>query len=120
MCIVKTPKISPTDAQAKVPEPTIIRNPYLDGVDPNTRSLRMGRSSLRIERGGGRGAPTPPPVHDTGPSTSPGSAVGTPAPRGRTPSLASRLVTGLIQSQGSGSRLQITPRRSMTDSIIGR
>lgn len=61
MCVVKTPKIKANDANAKPPEPTIIRNPFLDGLDPATKALRRGRSSLRIERGGaGRNGSTPP------------------------------------------------------------
>lgn len=71
MCIIKTPKIAPTDPTAKTPDPAVIRNPYLDGLDPKAKSLRTGRSSLRIERGGGRGTP-PPPVHDTTPRAGPG------------------------------------------------
>lgn len=50
MCIVKTPRIDP--ATNKVPEPTVIRNPYLDGLDPQAKALRQGRSSLRVERAG--------------------------------------------------------------------
>jgi hypothetical protein len=48
VCIVKTPRVNP--ANAKAPEPTVIRNPYLDGMDPQSKALRKGRSSLRIER----------------------------------------------------------------------
>jgi hypothetical protein len=70
MCIVKTPKVSTTDATAKTPEPTVIRNPYLDGVDPNTKALRMGRSSLRIERTGSGAASAAPPVSVLPPSSS--------------------------------------------------
>ncbi|EQB10414.1 hypothetical protein [Novosphingobium lindaniclasticum] len=62
MCIVKTPKVKTTDATAATPEPAIIRNPYLDGVDPTTRALRMGRSSLRIERAGSGAASAAPPA----------------------------------------------------------
>jgi len=68
MCIVKTPKVKATDAANKTPDPAIIRNPYLDGVDPETKALRMGSSSLRIERAGSGAAssspasPAAPPV----------------------------------------------------------
>jgi len=62
MCIVKTPKVSTTDATAKTPDPAIIRNPYLDGVDPVTKALRKGRSSLRIERAGSGAASVAPPA----------------------------------------------------------
>lgn len=61
MCVVKTPKIKPTDS--KPPEPTVIRNPYLDGVDPITRASRQGRSSLRIDRSrAGSVRPSAPPM----------------------------------------------------------
>lgn len=59
MCIVKTPKV--VAGSEKPPEPTIIRNSYLDGLDPVSKALRKGRSSLRIERAG-RGAATAPPA----------------------------------------------------------
>jgi len=52
MCPPK-PKIpKPSETQPK--DPAIIRNSYLDGVDPKTRSMRTGRSSLRIPKGSGR------------------------------------------------------------------
>lgn len=70
MCIVKTPKIKPGDT--KPPEPTVIRNPYLDGPDPSTKALRKGRSGLRIERAG-VGSPASPAV-------APRSPVGATAP----------------------------------------
>jgi hypothetical protein len=66
MCIVKTPKV-PKDATAKTPDPAIIRNPYLDGVDPVTKALRMGRSSLRIERAGSGAASAAPPATASAP-----------------------------------------------------
>lgn len=56
MCIAKSPQV--TTAEQKVKEPTVIRNPYLDGAGPQIKALRTGRSSLRIERAG-RGAATP-------------------------------------------------------------
>jgi hypothetical protein len=46
MCIVKAPK---TVANVEK-NPAIIRNPYLDGLDPASKALRTGRSALRIER----------------------------------------------------------------------
>ncbi|UUY00979.1 hypothetical protein [Sphingomonas sp. J315] len=50
MCVVKTPKIqTPTDSNKPLP---VLRNPLLDGLDQSIRSTRMGRSSLRIDRGG--------------------------------------------------------------------
>lgn len=66
MCIVKTPKVDP--ANNKAPEPTVIRNPYLDGADPSTKALRKGRSNLRIERGEGR---VSSPVAPLNPSAAP-------------------------------------------------
>lgn len=65
MCIVKTPKIKPGDT--KPPEPTVIRNPYLDGPDPSTKALRKGRSGLRIERAG-VGSPASPAVAPRSPT----------------------------------------------------
>ena len=53
MCTVKTPKVNP--ASTKAPEPIVIRNQSLDGLDPIAKALRLGRSSLRINRV----APTP-------------------------------------------------------------
>lgn len=48
MCAVKSPKVK-QEAQ-KPPKPTIIRNPYLDGIDPKMRAAREGRTALRIDR----------------------------------------------------------------------
>lgn len=48
MCIVKTPKVDPATNKPK--DPTVIRNPYLDGVGPLANAARSGRSSLRITR----------------------------------------------------------------------
>jgi hypothetical protein len=69
MCIVKTPKVKAADPQAKTPDPAIIRNPYLDGVDPASTALRIGSSSLRIERTGRGTAPAVPPVSVAPPSS---------------------------------------------------
>lgn len=73
MCIVKTPTIETSSTEDSVPEPTIIRNPYLDGVDPQTKALRRGRSSLRIERGrtgtSGSILPSAPPIMTPAPNT---------------------------------------------------
>lgn len=58
MCVVKTPKINTTTEKPK--EPTVIRNPYLDGPSPTNKALRQGRNAFRIERGGvQRPMPTP-------------------------------------------------------------
>lgn len=49
MCVAKSPKVTP---QSTVPkDPIIIRNTYLDGVDPVTRAMKSGRSGLRIDPG---------------------------------------------------------------------
>ena len=75
MCIVKTPKVAASSEKPK--EPTIIRSPYLDGVDPATKAMRKGRSSLRIERADGR---APAPVAPTAPVTAPPAHVAPVAP----------------------------------------
>lgn len=56
MCIVKTPKLS-TSSTDTPKEPTVVRNPYLDGTGPTARAQRQGRSSLRIVRA--KNAPRP-------------------------------------------------------------
>lgn len=48
MCVVKTPKIK-DDGSSKKPLP-ILRNPFLDGLAGSIQSIRLGRSSLRIDR----------------------------------------------------------------------
>lgn len=70
MCVVKTPRITPGSEKPK--DPAIIRSVYLDGVDPRQKAMRKGRSSLRIDRTGGRApaAASPPSV-----STPPASLV---------------------------------------------
>jgi hypothetical protein len=72
MCLVKTPKLK-TDPNAEPKDPTVIRNPYLDGVGPLANANRRGRSSLRITRGSGV-TPTAPPIT----TPRPGPATGTP------------------------------------------
>lgn len=66
MCLVKkvTVPTSTTPAEKSV---AIVRNTYLDGMDPVTKALRLGRSSLRIERaaavvGGGAYPASAPPA----------------------------------------------------------
>ena len=58
MCVAKTPKVK----EQKPKDPAIIRNPYLDGLDPISKALRVGRSSLRIERAGSGAASAAPPA----------------------------------------------------------
>lgn len=81
MCTVKTPKPVPT-SQAKDKKVAVLRNPYLDGIDPLVRARKVGVGSFRIDRGSGKdpplpGAPlsrpAPPPVTRT-PPTSGGSS----------------------------------------------
>jgi hypothetical protein len=68
MCVVKTPKVSASEQKPK--DPIVIRNPYLDGTGPQMKALRMGRSSLRIERAGAR-APSAPPASVLPPTQGP-------------------------------------------------
>lgn len=77
MCVVKTPKVTP--AEQKVKDPIVIRNPYLDGTGPQQKALRMGRSSLRIERGGARATPVAPPPSVLPPAGSPTPIVSWPS-----------------------------------------
>lgn len=88
MCLVKTPKLK-SDTDASQPkEPTIIRNPYLDGVGPTARAARKGRSSLRIKRGtqnAGGGSPSIPPSAPPIATTPPGSPVPPRTPPGVSP-----------------------------------
>ena len=59
MCLVKTPKIAkPTPAQGQDKPLPILRNPLLDGIDPTTNALRIGRSNLRIDRATAATAPS--------------------------------------------------------------
>jgi len=68
MCVVKSPKVDPASTKPK--DPTIIRNQYFDGTGPQIKSLRKGRSSLRIERAGS-GAPVGAPPATALPSPLP-------------------------------------------------
>lgn len=52
MCIVKAPKV----ATPKDPYVPVLRNPYLDGVDPLIKAKQVGVGSLRIDRTGGPSA----------------------------------------------------------------
>lgn len=70
MCVVKTPKVTQSSTTTKTPDPAIIRNPYLDGLDPVSKALRTGRSSLRIERAGRGAASAAPPAVAIAPSAS--------------------------------------------------
>jgi hypothetical protein len=59
MCLIKTPKVaaSTTSSQA---DAAVLRNPFLDGVDPSIAARTTGLSSLRIDRGSVKStAPTP-------------------------------------------------------------
>lgn len=48
MCVVKTPKIQNPTSQQDKPLP-ILRNPLLDGINPTTNALRIGRNNLRLD-----------------------------------------------------------------------
>lgn len=65
MCVVKTPKIKNPTPENDKPLP-VLTNPILDGIDPSTKSLRIGRSSLRLPKGEAlpnkRPTPNAPPV----------------------------------------------------------
>lgn len=55
MCTVKTPKpVAQTNATEKKIQ--VLRNPYLDGIDPLVKARQVGVGSLRIDRS----APTAP------------------------------------------------------------
>jgi len=47
MCIVKKPKAVAVNQPEK--EAPVLRNPYLDGIDPVIRSRMTGLKSLRID-----------------------------------------------------------------------
>jgi hypothetical protein len=52
MCTTRTPK--PVTVQSKAEKRVqILRNPYLDGVDPSRRAQQVGVGSFRIDRGSG-------------------------------------------------------------------
>lgn len=71
MCISGPKAPEPT----KPKEPTIIRNLYLDGVNPATKAQRSGRSGLRIERGVAPVGANPLPAATPAVSTATGSAL---------------------------------------------
>lgn len=48
MCLIKKPK-SVAVASATEKEAPVLRNPYLDGIDPVIRSRMTGLKSLRID-----------------------------------------------------------------------
>jgi hypothetical protein len=78
LCVVKTPKVSPTDPSQKPIKPTVIRNTYFDDLS-GARIQRAGRSSLRIDRGTTRGStavPATPLARSTlGPAARGGGAI---------------------------------------------
>lgn len=79
MCLVKTPKIKDTGATDPNKPLPVLRNPILDGIDPSIQSLRIGRSSLRIDRVFPGDAPPPPMGGGTpAPSNTPPPSTGTP------------------------------------------
>lgn len=86
MCLVKTPKLQSDPNATRDRDPTIIRNPYLDGVGPTANANRTGRSSLRIMRGSGSIRPSAPPIASTQPGlprvSTPPALPGVPPVRG--------------------------------------
>jgi hypothetical protein len=82
MCLVKTPKVDPNASKPK--DPTVIRNPYLDGVGPQAKAMRAGRASLRITRGSGV-TPSAPPTATPTPSPPPLAIPSAPAVPGGSP-----------------------------------
>lgn len=55
MCAPKAPKVKDTTEASK---PVVIRNTYLDGLDPEARAARSGRSALKIDLGSSAGSST--------------------------------------------------------------
>lgn len=84
MCLVKTPKpVAPTAGLEK--EVQVLRNPFLDGLDPLVQAKRTGMSSLRVNRNGPNTLPPSgrivrPVVGGSGPTPSAPSTGYTPAP----------------------------------------
>lgn len=65
MCMVRTPR--PVASNTATDKPIqVLRNPYLDGIDPIVKARKSGMGSLRIDRGSGKAPvtglqpPTPP------------------------------------------------------------
>lgn len=50
MCFPKKPKAATAPAAAAEKTVPVLRNPYLDGIDPTLRAQQRGASSLRIDR----------------------------------------------------------------------
>lgn len=67
MCLVKKPKPVVVSKASDKPLP-ILRNPFLDGIDPILRARQTGVRSLRIDRGTSP-APTPSALAVTRPAT---------------------------------------------------
>lgn len=59
MCLAKGPKVVQASAASDKPVP-VLRNPYLDGIDPIIRARSMGTRSMRIDRGSASTARTGP------------------------------------------------------------
>lgn len=91
MCIVSKPKVvQPTAAADK--DPAILRNPWLDGLDPIIRARQGGVKSLTLRRGGSSA--------NTAPTT--GTAPANPAALGgSTPSRDAQLGQTLSQLPGT-------------------
>lgn len=55
MCAPKAPKV---ESSPEATKPVVIRNAYLDGLDPEARASRSGRSALKIDRASAAGSST--------------------------------------------------------------
>lgn len=111
MCGIPKPKIVQPEA-AKPKDPAIIRNAYLDGIDPVTRSKRTGRSSLRIDKGSPRkGVPTTPaPSNPTKPKPGKAPVPGKGPPSGKIPRKGPG---GTVDDIGVGPGLNLYQMRDM-------
>lgn len=102
MCTPEPPQISPNSAEAKKPDPAIIRNPYLDNATDFAKA-RQGRSQLRIDPGTPVSAriPLPPSATPTPGSPRPGP----PIRRGETnPSEWGRLAGAVLRARANNAR----------------
>lgn len=61
MCLVKKPKPVAVNREDNRDLP-ILRNPFLDGIDPILRARQTGLRSLRIDRAAPAAAPGPAPA----------------------------------------------------------
>lgn len=110
MCMAKTPRpVASTTATDKPLQ--VLRNPYLDGIDPIVKARKAGTGSFRIDRGSGKAPVTglqPPPVGPRSPATISRMTPGVAAPTSsRTPSqdaAASKAMSAFLPGGASISR----------------